>query len=139
MTLPVSEVNFLAVLVAALVNFMLGGLWYSPLLFGRKWMEEVKLPEEGVRKTGEQVKAFLGTFACAFIAATFIALFIILTQSFGAFAGGEMGFLIATGFITTSVATNFFFEKRTRRLFWITSGHHVLTFTVMGAILGGWS
>jgi hypothetical protein len=32
-----SNVNVLAVVVAALSSFMLGGLWYSPALFGKAW------------------------------------------------------------------------------------------------------
>jgi hypothetical protein len=34
-----STINYLAVLVAALSTFVLGGLWYSPMLFGKAWMQ----------------------------------------------------------------------------------------------------
>lgn len=33
-----SKINYLAVLVAAISTFLIGGLWYSPLLFGKAWM-----------------------------------------------------------------------------------------------------
>ncbi len=42
-----TQINFLAVLVAALSSFMLGGLWYSNALFGMAWREEAGVPGEG--------------------------------------------------------------------------------------------
>lgn len=32
------NVNYLPIVVAAVVSMVLGGLWYSPLLFGKIWM-----------------------------------------------------------------------------------------------------
>ena len=32
------HLNWLAVLVAAVSTFLIGGLWYSPAMFGRAWM-----------------------------------------------------------------------------------------------------
>lgn len=47
--LNLSEINYLAVLVATLSTMVLGFLWYSPVLFGNAWvklrnmkMEEMK-------------------------------------------------------------------------------------------------
>ena len=43
-------VNYLAVLVAGIVYFALGAVWYARPVFGKAWME-------GVGKTEEQIKA----------------------------------------------------------------------------------
>ena len=32
------QINYLAVIAAAVSAFLLGGLWYSPILFAKKWM-----------------------------------------------------------------------------------------------------
>ena len=34
-----TEVSWLAVIVATVLSFMLGGLWYSPRVFGARWAE----------------------------------------------------------------------------------------------------
>ena len=36
---PFPAVNYLAIVVAAIVIFILGGLWYSPMLFSRRWVK----------------------------------------------------------------------------------------------------
>ena len=40
-----STINYLAVFAAAVSTFVLGGLWYSPLLFGKTWMRANNLTE----------------------------------------------------------------------------------------------
>jgi Protein of unknown function (DUF1761) len=55
--MAVQYVNWLAVIAAALSSFLLGGLWYSPAVFGRAWMRENILSEEQL-KQGEMGKIF---------------------------------------------------------------------------------
>ena len=40
------EVNWIAIVVAAVGSFVLGGLWYSPVLFGKAWQREAGLTDE---------------------------------------------------------------------------------------------
>ena len=42
------QINYLAVLVATIVGFAVGGLWYSPLCCGKAWMTEMKLTEADI-------------------------------------------------------------------------------------------
>ena len=42
------DINWIAVLVAAVSAFMIGGIWYGPL-FGKKWMELVGKTEEDIK------------------------------------------------------------------------------------------
>jgi len=46
------QVNYVAVLVCAVVTFLLGGLWYSPVLFAKRWVALVGLTEEQMKKGG---------------------------------------------------------------------------------------
>lgn len=41
MTLDLGQLNWLAVVVGALVYFGLGALWYSPMVFGRAWQRSI--------------------------------------------------------------------------------------------------
>ena len=51
------EINWIAVVVAAVACFLLGGLWYSPVLFGKAWQRETGLTDEQL-KNGNMVKIF---------------------------------------------------------------------------------
>src|SRR4029078_7127787 len=74
---PFPAINYLAVLVAAIVIFVLGGLWYSPLLFAKRWIALQNRTEEQIRA---QVAAsnmplmYLSAFICAFIQACVLAM-----------------------------------------------------------------
>ena len=50
------EVNYLAVLVAAIVNMVVGALWYSPLLFGKAWMKLTGFNKKQLKKAKEKAK-----------------------------------------------------------------------------------
>ena len=63
------NVNFFAVAVAAASAFLLGGLWYSPMLFGRLWIREAKQPAQ----EGHSPRVFLVAFAFALISAAAFA------------------------------------------------------------------
>ena len=41
--MPTVDINYLAVLIAALASYVLGALWYSPVLFGKLWMKLSKI------------------------------------------------------------------------------------------------
>ena len=61
-------VNYLAVLVAAVVTFVIGGIWYSRALFGPRWMAAVGKTEEECRK-GNRGTALFGAFVSALMMA----------------------------------------------------------------------
>lgn len=128
------SVNWLAVLVAALSTFALGGLWYSPLLFGRLWQRHAALSDEDLKRG--VARAFGGAFVCAAIGATNLAFFLgaEATAAFGAAAGAATGI----GWIGTALTTTFLFERRSGVLVAIDAGYHAIAYTVMGALLGAW-
>ncbi|HNV31146.1 MAG TPA: DUF1761 domain-containing protein, partial [Cyclobacteriaceae bacterium] len=68
------QLNYLAILVAALSTFLIGGLWYSPALFGKAWMKENGFTEESM-KGGNMVKIFGLAFILGLIAAVNLAMF----------------------------------------------------------------
>jgi hypothetical protein len=129
------SINPLAILAAAVVTFVLGGLWYSPLLFARPWMADNGIKEEEIRRRSP-VPIFAGSFAGALLAAVVLAMFLgpSATLAFGVTAGFLVGFAwVAPAFLST-----FLFEGRPLRLLLIDAGYHVVSFTLQGAILGAW-
>ncbi|MGB8190511.1 MAG: DUF1761 domain-containing protein, partial [Chitinophagaceae bacterium] len=69
------SINWLAVLVAGISSFILGGVWYSPALFGKAWMKENKFTEEDVRKSNKG-KIFGWSFLFSMIMAANLAMFL---------------------------------------------------------------
>ena len=69
------NLNWLAIIVAAVSAFVLGGLWYSPLLFAKRWMKETGITEEST-KNANMIKIFFLAFILALIASFFLAMFI---------------------------------------------------------------
>lgn len=128
--------NYLAVLAATVSTFILGGLWYSPALFGPAWMREMGIkPDDCKDKSG--MGRIMGTsFVLELIMAFNLAAFIGPKGSlvFGLFAGAAAGF----GWVMAAFGVTYLFEKKSLRLFLINGGYHGVAFTLMGAILGAW-
>ncbi len=115
---------------------MLGGLWYSPVLFGRAWMQEMSFTDESLKAKGN-VGLIMGvSFLLELVMAFNLSAFIGAKASvgFGAFAGAAAGF----GWVALSFGVTFLFERKSLRLFFINAGYHGVAFTLMGAILGVW-
>lgn len=126
-------VNWLAVLVSAVLTFVLGGLWYGPL-FGKVWMRASGMTEERARQ-GNPAKIFTLSFLLQFAAATSLAMFIGAEgTSFGVFAGAMTGVF----FVATAFGVVYLFEQRPLAHWAVNSGYHIVSFTMMGAILGAW-
>jgi hypothetical protein len=128
--------NYLAILTATVSTFMLGGLWYSPRLFGRAWMQEMGFTDESLKAKGDVGRIMGISFVLELIMAFNLAAFIGPKASlgFGLFAGAAAGF----GWVALSLGVTYLFERKPLRLFLINAGYHGVAFTVMGAILGAW-
>ena len=130
------HINWLAVLTAAVSTFILGGLWYSPALFGRAWMSENKLTDAELAKSS-MGKIFGLAFVLALLMAANLAAFLAepkTTVSWGATAG----FLAGFGWVTLGLGTIALFERRSAKYVLINGGYMTVAFVLMGLILGAW-
>jgi hypothetical protein len=127
--------NVWAVVVAAASAFLLGGLWYSPLMFLKPWQREAGLSDERIRgRNGALV--FGVSFVLSLVAAAVFALFLGPRPSLvlGLGAGASAGLC----WVAASFGINYLFERRSFTLFAINGGYHALQFTLYGLILGLW-
>lgn len=131
------EVNYIAVLIAAVVNMGVGALWYSPLLFAKPWMKltGIKAKEvENSKKNGmakEMVLTFVSGIFLAFALAVLINKLEINTGADGALTG----LLASLGFVATTMFPNYLFENKPLMLWKINVGYPIVSMTLMGAIL----
>ena len=125
--------SLVAVVAAAASMFVLGGLWYSPLLFVKAWQRLAGLRDEelAARRTW---LVFAISAAVALIAAATLGLFIGADGgvAFGVAAGAAAGF----AWVAAGMAITYLFERRPLALWLIDGGYHALAFTLMGALIG---
>src|SRR5688572_27171927 len=129
------EVNYLAVLTAAIASFILGGIWYSPVLFAKTWQREAGLSEEQL-KSANMALIFGLAFVCSVIASLVFALFLGPRPSL--VLGLGAGFSAGLCWVASSFGINYLFERKSLKLFLINGGYHTLQFTLIGLILSVW-
>ena len=74
-----SSINYLAVVTAAISTFVLGGLWYSPLLFGNKWLRANNFSESDLQSFSKG-RTFGWSFLFALIMSVNLACFLLLQE-----------------------------------------------------------
>jgi Protein of unknown function (DUF1761) len=129
------DINYWAVVVAAIVPMVLGALWYSPALFARPWMRAVGRAEAEMSGMGlgyvlSALAAVLGSYALARIERW--------AQVDDLWNGVLVGLLVWVGFVAPVLAVTTYFGGRPRVLWFINAGYQLVSLAIMGAILGAW-
>jgi hypothetical protein len=130
-----NTVNWLAVLVAGVSAFVLGGIWYSPALLGKAWMSENNFTLSDVQQ-GNKAKIFGWAFLLSLIMAVNLAMFLDMPEinlAKGLLYGALTGVWIFCGLAIVAL-----FEQKSVRYIFINGGYCLVALTLMGAILGVW-
>jgi hypothetical protein len=131
------EVNFWAVLVAAIASFFIGWLWFS-VLFVKLWMKLHGTDPESVKGMPMPFGKMAIEFVTALVTAYFIAEFAAWV-GVGSVAGGLLlGFWIWLGFYATALVGPVLWEKVPVKLYALSAGRWLVSLLVMAAIIGAW-
>jgi hypothetical protein len=131
--MDLSKINYLAVLISAIASMVLGGLWYSPLLFAKVWMKENGFTEESMKGRNPltpMISAFLLNIVMAFNLAMFLG------ESSDFVWGLTAGALAGVGWVAISIGISYLFEGKSFKLFLINGGYSALNLIIMGGIIG---
>ncbi|NNC78348.1 MAG: DUF1761 domain-containing protein [Woeseiaceae bacterium] len=128
------DINIWAVLVAAVSSFLLGGLWYSPMLFLNPWNKAMN------RSDGEKGPHPAQTFGIAFAFALLSAFLFakLLGPAPQMLYAVHMGFFVGLGFVAASFGINYQFANRPFSALFIDGGYHTAQFVLFGVVLGFW-
>jgi len=132
------NVNYWAVLVAGVVYFVLGGLWYSPILFAKPWMAALGKTAEQIRQQGGAVGAYVISFIGSLISAFVLAMFVRMQAPASLQSGLTTGFFVWFGFVATTVAPPYFYEDRSKKIYLMYAGYTLVGFLLMGGLLSVW-
>jgi hypothetical protein len=134
------KIKYPAVIVAALVHYILGGIWYSPLLFQNKFLQNINWSPEKLAEIEKQSHAkelaiaFVGSLVLVYILAHFVQ----YTKATTAMAGIQTAFWLWLGFIVTTQLATVIFEQRPLGLYLINIGYQLVGCALAGLILALW-
>ena len=132
------HVNYISILVAAVVSFFIGAVWYSPLLFGKQWIKAAGKTIEDI-KGGAGTHSYLISFVAWLIASYILAVFIDygvdLNSSPQFLFGALAGFMCWFGFVAATSLIHNLFAQRSIALWLIDSGYTLVAFLISGIIL----
>jgi len=133
------SLNLLAVIAAAVVSVIVGSMWYGPL-FGKIWIKEMGWTEEEIKKGKNQNmnKAYILTIIASLVSAFVLGQIISGTSTVGAWDGAMIGFWAWLGFGVPLFLSNVLWEGKSWKMFQINAGYQLVTWVLMGAILGAW-
>jgi uncharacterized protein DUF1761 len=124
--------NAWAILVAAVSSFVLGGLWYSPVLFGKVWNRE----NGSVPQPPHPAKVFGVSFLFSLVAAAAFAWLVGPSPAWQ--TAIVLGWVAGFGVAAASFGINYQFAQRSFTLWLIDGGYHTAQFVIFGAVMGLW-
>jgi hypothetical protein len=133
------RINYPAVLVATIVHFLIGGLWYG-LLFSNKFVELIAWSPEKLQEMQNHnpAKELMIAFISALVLVYILAHFVQYTKARTAFDGIQTAFWLWLGFIATTQLATVVFEERKLGLYLINVGYQFVACSLAGVILTLW-
>ena len=136
---PSVDINYLAVLVAAIASMALGFLWYGPL-FGSQWKKLMNFTDKSMKAVKlTPAQAMAGGFTTTLIMSYILAHFVDYTQSATFVDGAIAGIWLWLGFIATVQLGSVLWEGKPVKLYVINTLHYLAALVVMGGILAVWA
>lgn len=132
-----SDINWLAVLVAGLAYFALGALWYS-VLFGSAWIKltGVNMDDPNIKKGTAQIMA--GSFILMVIVSVGLAILITRLGPSGWMSGLKVGLIAGICFSATAISISYLYEKRPFGLHLINGMYNIVGSVIAGIIIAVW-
>ncbi len=130
------RINYLAIIVAAVLYWLLGGLWFG-LLFSNQWMALEGFKAADIKNISPTIP-YIVSMAANLVIAFILALVCASQKADTAVKGAQTGILMSVGFVATTTLTTYLYEGRPFHLFLINVGYIVVGMALMGAVIGAW-
>jgi hypothetical protein len=134
------KTNYLAVVVAAVVYWLLGALWFG-VLFTKPWMqlEHISQEQAAAMQGAASAVPYIVSFFLGLLIAFVLAQLCAWRNASTAARGASLGVLLWIGIVGPVTYTTSMYEMRPPHLFLINEGYVLVGFCLMGAIVGAWT
>lgn len=129
------ETNYTLIIVASLVQFILGALWYSPLLFGKVWMQIMEVTEMSKEQMQKMQKEMTPFYGLQFFLTLFSTFSLVNLAVFTPFSLYHVAFWIWLGFIVPTQIAGVIWGS-TKKKFWFKQILIMVTYQLLGIMLG---
>lgn len=132
------QINYLAVLVSAVVIFLLGGLWYS-VLFSKQWVAlQGRTMEDAKASGGASAAMFIQVFICGLLTAWIMAIVIGFLPTLSLSRGLKLAVICWLGFAAATSYGTYLFSMKPKALWLIDSSYNLVSFILAAAIITVW-
>ena len=129
--------NWVAIVIAAIAQFIIGWIWYGPL-FGKTWMSMMGMSQQSMSREG-MGKTMTLTFIGSLVTAAVLSMLVGWMGAKTLGAGIAAGFWAWLGFVATVTLGGVLFAKMSWNLYILNNAYQLVSLAVMGAILAKWS
>jgi hypothetical protein len=135
----ISQINWLAVLLAFLASMAIGFVWYMPAVLGNRWMAAIGKTEDDLKNMGGGAGIWLPMVAASALTAILLAVLISKLGLDDALAGAWFALVVGLVFRAGGHLIHNGFAGRPATVTLIDSGHDLVAMAVSGAIIGAMS
>lgn len=129
------HVNVLAVLIGTILSMGAGALWYSPKLFANQWMMALGKTKDQLTMRPIHYFAVLIIYLIVGFVLGKVFYYARVNDLMGAL---QIGVIVWVGFVVTTMAENYIFEGRPKKLYFINVCYHLFVILIMSVVLGLW-
>lgn len=138
------NINYWTVIISGIASMGLGFLWYSPIVFGKRFMKEMGMTPEKVEEYKKRngpsgmIKMYIPTFVLALVMAFIVATLInsLVITSIGGFV--TLALCLWAGFSLPVAANNTNFGNDSKALMFINTGYQLVNILIATLIIGIW-
>ncbi|MDP1678112.1 MAG: DUF1761 domain-containing protein [Bacteroidota bacterium] len=131
------QINSFAVIVAAILNMVVGAIWYGPMLFAKQWMAVNNInPEE--MKNVNPMPMYAQSIVVTIVSYWVLAMAITITNAVTVSGGMSVAFWLWIGFIAPVQYTANLFSSKKILAFFLDTGYQLVTMLIAGGLLAVW-
>jgi hypothetical protein len=136
-----THVNIWSIIVATIIAYVIGALWYSPLLFGKEWMRLKNMSEKDITEESKRGmwKLYIIQLVTTLVLFCVLGFIVTATGSLTAGDGLFLAFLVWLGFSLMPAIGDILWNKTPIKLVLINEVCTLVSWLIGGAIIGGWN
>jgi hypothetical protein len=139
--MPDPTINLIPVIIAGVINMVIGALWYSPFVIGKLWMRSMGKTDEEIKQgfSGAAMGLVYVVNTIASLLFAYVLAHIIKFASLTTFTqGANAGFWVWLGFVVTTVIPGYLYEGRPKLLYFLFIIYQLISIVLMGGVIAMW-